>query len=387
MKDFFVCPCGPAAWDWRDMDAGGLAGSETCVIEISRRLARRGHDVTVLANVKPDTPDDGPVKWRSVQLFGNREIDVNEAGNWWLCRHPPLVDWFQTNHPGQRLILRCDDMHYGAMDAPNAFKVARQQKLDHIQFMSAPHRDAFKSVYPFLDLNKTSTIGCGIARDRIEKMSIPERDPYRIIWPNCPNRGLEHAIAILQEARKQEPRLELHIYYGFDGMDAAANGDPNHPDARKKALILSLDHTNVTFHGRVNKETLWDAYLRSNVWLYPSTFSEAGVVSAMEAQACGAFPICPPEWGLKEKVKNGILIEGAPANPAIQRRYVESLLKFVREDHSIHRTEMIDWALGEYDWEKVIDHHEAITGCLSPQWIWTHEFSESPETGRWVTAA
>lgn len=389
MKDWFVAPCGPARpWDHRSPDREGIAGSETCVIEISRRLAKRGHDVTVFANTPEDVTDDGPVRWRHVQEFIDDTSIRQQSGNWWICRYPPFIDAFPKEHDGQRLILRCDDLHYGPMGTEAALTPARHQKLDHILFMSPQQRDFWKLVgkhgttgfYPFLDLAKTSTIGCGIDSARIRAMPGVERDPYRLIWPSCPNRGLEHAITILQKARKVEPRLHLHVYYGWDGMDAAAGGDENHPDAKKKALILSLDQTNVTFHGRVNKETLWDAYMRSNAWVYPNSFAECGVVSAQEAQACGAIPITRPYMGLIEMVRNGVMIEGDPSHPAIQDRYVASILEVLRSEHrwQLTRPWMQHWALDRYDWERVIDHHEAITECDSPVLLTTTQ--SKPET-------
>ncbi len=378
MKDWFVCPCGPARpWDHRSPDNEGVAGSETCVIEISRRLAKRGHDVTVFANCPDDTPEDHGVKWRNYLEFAQNPAPRNEPGNWWLCRHPPLADAFAGNRDDQRLIFRADDLNYGPIGTPTSpYPPDRMRKFDHWLFMSPQQRDFWKRQdkygihgwYPDLDLAKTSTLGCGICSERIAAMPKVERDPYRLIWPNCANRGLEHAISILQQARKVEPRLTLHVYYGFEGMDAAAGGNPDHPDAKKKRLIMSMDHTNVVFHGRVNKETLWDAYLRSNIWLYPDSFPECGVVSAQEAQACGAIPVTRPYFGLIEMVKNGVLIEGDPEHPAIQKRYVDSILEIVNSPTwaDDFRPRMIDFALRHFDWERVIDHHEVITECASP---------------------
>jgi glycosyltransferase involved in cell wall biosynthesis len=404
MKFHFICPSGLEPWDWGRPE--GIAGSETCVIELSRRLARRGHDVRVYAPTFEDTTDDHEygVRWRHVTT----DIDTAEDGVWWLCRCPWVVDHFDpppapsvpqqggrgSPRNSQRVFLRCDDVHYRNAGAGDLTK-ERHDKLDHILLMSGPHRDLFRGFYPFLDDRKTSTLGCGIATDRIELLTVganhlaaqgsphpplrgtlPQngggniRDPYRLVWVSSPDRGLDTAIDIFYRALEKEPRLNLHVYYGWHGVDRAYP-DPNSEPQKLKRRIQAMDRGQITWHGRVGKAELWRGHLSSNIWLYPTWFPEAGVVSAQEAQALGAIPICPPTYGLAEKVKHGVWIAGNPADPVIRDRYVAAVLALVErwEVCESIRRDMMPWARREFDWERIVDHHENLAGCLTPQLV------------------
>ncbi len=374
----FVCPASLEPWDHSRPD--GIAGSETCVIELSRRLAARGHDVRVYAHTFEDTVDDpvSGVPWRNIRTTA---IELDEPGIWWLCRHPPLVDLFPADHPHQRIFLRCDDLHYGTSGPPNANALtpARAQKLDHVLLMSEAHREFFLQVYKFLPKEKTSTLGCGIAVDRMDQANevwyseggLPQRDPFRLVWVSSPDRGLDTMLDIFQRARLVEPRLWLHIYYGWNGCEHGSGGDPDHPLMKlKRRCTEELDQTHVYWRGRVGKEVLWRAHLSSNLWVYPTTFFECGVVSAQEAQALGTIPVCPPYGGLKSMVKNGVFIAGDPHDPVIRDRYVDTILRLVSSPGLCAniRTGMMPWARQTYDWERVVDHHEDLAGCLRP-WL------------------
>ncbi len=383
MKFHFLCPSGLEAWDHRTPDGPGIAGSETCMVEITRRLAMRGHDVVIYGMTFPDTPDDvvetpaGPnvVRWRNIES----KIDYEQDGVWWLCRCPAYIDLpgLRTNRGNRQFMLRCDDAHYERPGCPQQLTPERAERFDHILLMSNPQRDdVFFRVYPFLDPTKVSTLGCAIPTERIGTLraeivpdhgirGYPGRDPYQLIWPNSPDRGLEHAIPILQLARKKEPRLHLEVYYGWNGCISASNGDPNHKlIALMRRCTEELDLTNVQYHGRVNKDTLWRGFLGSNIWLYPCNFFECGVCSAMEAQACGAIPITRPWGGLGQMVQNGIFIEGEPSDPKVQREYADAILTVTSRPDWLEsfRDGMIERAMQEFTWDRVIDHHERLAG-------------------------
>lgn len=373
MNVVFILPQSGPLWDHRSPENEGIAGSETAVIEITQRLARRGHKVSVYANVPDDVCDDGPIHWGRFQDVLDGKIDISLPGAYWLCRSPALADWFPGNRPDQKLFLRCDDLHYGQIGTENSLTTARQKKLDHILLMSGPHRDFFKSVYPFLDLAKTSTLGCGINSERIASLPQVERDPFRLMWCSSPDRGLQHAISILHQLRAKDLRFTLHVYYGWNGVDAAIARDPNCHQAELKRTILGMDQTGITWHGRVPKAELLEGHQLASFLVYPCTFAEAGVVTVQEAQALGDIVICPPTFGLAEKVKNGVFIEGDPADPLIQSRYIDTVLWLAshREAANDLRDEARNYALDQFGYEQVVDHHEFLMGSSQPSMIKT----------------
>ena len=208
-----------------------------------------------------------------------------------------------------------------------------------------------------------------------------DRDPHRLIWSGCPTRGLDNCLAIFYEARKEIPDLNLHIYYGWQGTEFVAKGDASHPQLQLRQRLEAMDQTNVTWHGRVNKETLWTALLQSSFFMFPTSFFECGVVSAQEAQACGVIPITNPLGGLLTMVRNGVLIGGDPATEQVRRQYLDSLVWLCRHPNRCEemRATMVPWALDHFRWDRVIDHHERLSGCLAPFQISTGLGDEHPE--------
>jgi glycosyltransferase involved in cell wall biosynthesis len=234
--------------------------------------------------------------------------------------------------------------------------------------MSEPIKEYFPTVYPFVDRAKLYTRGCGIASDRIESLPWVPRIPFQLIWASSPDRGLDDTITVFRMAREQEPRLSLHIHYGWQGVEVAASKMPDSPLATLKERCFSGDQTNIIWHDRTSKTALLESYQRSGIWCYCSTAPETGCVTAQEAQALGCIPVFNPIWALKDKVRNGIAIVGEPSNPATLERYRDAILWLVKHPESADeiREQMIPTALQEFDWELSIDLHEQLVASVEP---------------------
>src|SRR5262249_14801801 len=120
----------------------------------------------------------------------------------------------------------------------------------------------------------------------------------------------------------------------------------------------------------------------SNIWLYPCTFFECGVATAMEAQVLGAIPITRPWGGLDQIVQSGRLIDGDPSRRDVQQRYVEAILEtaagvsnlwdveFANSPGTSCRFLMMMWARGEYNWNRIVDHHVSLADNPVPPAKW-----------------
>jgi glycosyltransferase involved in cell wall biosynthesis len=359
LKFHFLAPNSTERWDWRSPDWPGIGGSETAVTELSRRLGRRGHDVTVYCKTREDTTNDGPTKWRAID-----QCDPSAMGIWIVCRSPNAIDILEPNKY-RRIWHRCDDAHYGDPPYWMAMTQARAAKLDVIQCMSPHHRQYFVNRYKFLDPKKVHVFPGGIASDRIKehfRNGYPERDRNRLIWTSSPDRGIENCLAVFQRCREFVPELELHVYYGWDNIDQAIQRDPQHPLLKFKNRVMSFDQTNVFWEGRVSKQDLWTGIARSNLFTYISSFSETFAVNAAEAQALGAIPVCRPYWALRTTVQHGMFVHGDAEDPLVQAEYLAGILTLYRDTDLCEkiRDEMQGWAMDAFDWERVTDQHEAM---------------------------
>ena len=260
----YVCSFGAfEAWDWRNPDTQGIGGSETAAIELARRLAKRGHDVTSYAPVPPDCtddPNDGfPVKWRHWHELladpnGTKDIwdpairfNLTAPGHWIIFRQPSIGDSISKDPAirGQQTHdLVCEDVVYYNADKSCAFDEPRCAAFDRIWALCPTHAQYLAELADTIEApslrQKLCITSNGIETDRIrqafpiafEQSDRPQpvggwaekRNPMRLIWASSPDRGLEALLHIFGRAVEFEPALELHCFYGFDNWDKAIGG-------------------------------------------------------------------------------------------------------------------------------------------------------------------
>jgi glycosyltransferase involved in cell wall biosynthesis len=363
MPIFFYCPNSFEDWDWRSPENPGIGGSETAVVELSRRLARRGHDVKVYTTIPRATSPDGQDDWRGGVLWNDIREPVNtrQSGLWIVCRSPGSADLFQPRED-LRLWLQCQDTHYG--EAPNvgAITPLRAAKYERILALCPTHRKWLLGHYPFLDDRKVACSSNGISSDRIDALAPIERDPFRLIWTSSPDRGLEHTMNVFVRAREFEPRLNLHIFYGWDNLEKVFKRNPHHLGIKLRERLMAMDQTNIFWRGRMGQSQLWEEYQRASFWMYVTVFTETSCITCMEAQALGAIPITAPIWALGHNVRHGVLIKGNASDPLTQTRYVQTLLNLVSDPERCERLrgEMMPWARERFSWERVVDDYERM---------------------------
>ena len=99
MKLHFLAPQSAVPWDWRDPPGG----SETAVCQLSRRLAKRRHDIDVYCDVPSDCRNEEvnysipgvlslfPMyktnRWRPLS-----QVDYADPGIWYIHRHPESIE-------------------------------------------------------------------------------------------------------------------------------------------------------------------------------------------------------------------------------------------------------------------------------------------------------
>jgi hypothetical protein len=116
----------------------------------------------------------------------------------------------------------------------------------------------------------------------------------------------------------------------------------------------------VTWLGRIPQRQLWQEIATSNMWCYPTNFTETSCINCMEAQALGAIPIFHPLWALRTNVAHGALVEGDAERPDARARYISAILRLVGDIGLCGqiRRRMQPWALEQFDWEHVVDQYE-----------------------------
>ncbi len=345
-------------WDYRSPENPGIGGSETAVVELSRRLAIRGHAVNVYAPIQDDCPrmDQGGARWFPVE-----EADFSQRGFWPIFRSPWVLDDFPLDHPYQKLWLVCQDVGY-MPDQPTGLTHERATKLDLLMALCNEHGSFLHKHWPECN-GRFALSSNGIKTDKIIELAATsqiERDPFKVIYTSSPDRGLLTLLEIIKRAREFEPRLTLAACYGWDNMEKLQT--VKNARLRKECDTL-MDELGFKYLGRLGQTDLWRQYLSAGIWCYPTHFTETSCICCMEAQALGAIPITNPLWALVDNVRHGTFIQGDPQkDPFVRARYVGELIDLARnhEKQEKIRPGMMQYARERFDWERVVDQYEAF---------------------------
>lgn len=300
----FFCPGGAKEpWDATSFESG-IGGSETMVIELAKRFAKKGWTAEVYGNPKEENlykTLDGVI-YRPYQAFNphlKRDILV-------FWRTPCYVD---IGVKARKIFV---DMHDVA--APQDFTDLRMKRIAGVFWKSKFHRGTAKACPE----EKCIYTRNGIDHERFKETVV--RNPRKIIWTSSADRGLQGALAGWELIQREFPDAEFHVFYGFTDMyrEVAALKEYEHMgdfgcdrhmlDYMEETLSL-MEILKVHFHGRVGRKELTRHLLESNVWLYPTRFPEISCISAMEAQAAGAFPVCSNYAALAETVTWGTMVK------------------------------------------------------------------------------
>lgn len=355
MNFTFHAPVHFEDWDFRSPDDPGIGGSETAVVELARRLALRGHSVTVHAPLRPGCPpqDPGGARWLPLEA-----VDFSSPGVWALSRCPSALDHFPESHPSQQTWLVCQDVWYPPK-LSDGLTQERSAKLDRCLPLCLSQAKWMLEKSPEL-AGKMFTSSNGIKTDLIGSLDPPPRDPLRLLYTSSPDRGLVPLLKIFKRAREFEPGLTLRAAYGWDNILKCKG--KHWVNVRKECESL-MKQPGVTWLGRLGQEALYREFLAAGLWVYPTNFTETSCISCMEAQALGAVPITNPLWALSDNVRHGTFLLGDPAGePLVRAQYVGEILRLARDQELQEkiRKGMMPWARDRFDWERVVDQYEAM---------------------------
>jgi len=246
-------------WTPDNMDAGGIGGSETAIIEITRRLAKKGWDITVfsMCDAPPEGLEFDGVKYKNYWQFNWQD----EFDTLWVWRLPELFD---LKIKARYALL---DLH-DVMN-PLDFTEERLSRIDKIFVKTKYHR----SLLPDISDDKFVIIGNGIDMGRFEGKT--EKDPYRFIYSSTPNRGLDILLGgIWQKIKAKFPKATLHLYYGWNTFYKLEKNNPERMAWMKKMQKLVEETDGVVDHGRVGQKELAKDQKKTSFWLYPTYFPE-----------------------------------------------------------------------------------------------------------------
>lgn len=318
--------------DWGpDSLATGTGGSEEAVIHLSRRLVKMGWDVTVFNNCPEEKDVDG-VKWRRYESFNPRDAFGIVIG--WRS------NIFMDSVVADKKFIDLHDVPYGDSFPPDS--VADVKLL--------VKSDYHRSLFTHLEDDNFTIIPNGVDSEQFANK--PDKVKNNLVWTSSYDRGLEYLLDMWADIKKEVPDASLDVYYGFNLIDGSPHMQPKEYRAWRDKMTTLLEQDGITHHGRVGTDEIAQAYLKADIWAYPTAFAEISCITAMKAQIAGAIPVSTDYAALKETIKEGVVIEGSAIDEDVRQKFKEELISLMKDDK---RKEAIRSKLGQHDfsWDSV----------------------------------
>lgn len=338
---------GSAYEDWGEhsIQMGGIGGSETAAIHMSRQMAALGHEVVMFGT---HTGFEGLTS--SGVLYTHYEKAMADPS---LLTCDVLISSRDKRilrlEPKTRFtVLWVHDIHVGD-DWENEVP-----RFDLIFCLSQWAKKTFRGYYPLVPDEKVFVTRNGIDdslfSERYLRHSARSFCP-RFTYSSSPDRGLDVLISMWPDIQKMsEYKSELHVYYGFDNWEKMAKSGPGKAKVEyMKSLVMSQEHNGIFYHGRQPQHVVASSHRRSQIWFYPTDFKETYCITALEAQAAGCYVITSDLAALSETVKFGHKIRPHNTDPEYLKTALESIA-WASDQKNLQEVENIalrgrEWAL------------------------------------------
>lgn len=181
------------------------------------------------------------------------------------------------------------------------------------------------------------------------------RDTKTIVYGSSYDRGLEHLLKMWPDVLKEVPDAKLRIFYGWDLFDMGYKDNPERM-AWKEKMNKLMEQEGITHLGRISHEAVKVEFENAGIWAYPCHFGEISCITAMKAQAYGAWPVVVNYAALKETVQYGEKIDGDIYEPEVRDAFKTALCSvLLRTNLEEKRLEMQKWAKDTFAWSKVAE--------------------------------
>jgi glycosyltransferase involved in cell wall biosynthesis len=304
-------------WDFKNVDEGGIGGSETWAVMLARELNNLGYRVTVFADCEGDRLNDGEIEYLNYNLYPK-----------FVEQH--WVDYFISSRTTDTfdLPIRAGKKFVQIHDV---FLLSDRNKIyldcvDKFAVLSKWHWDFVKK-YHNIPEDKLIMMSNGLDFSRYENKNV-ERRPHRLFWSSSLDRGIDTLFYLFDFIKKEISDLELHVFYGTMNWELSAKQRGNNEELQKiEEIKRGLNKKGVFYHGRVGQKELAIEQMKSSLWVYPTEFEETFSITSIEAQLAGCPVIASNYAGLQTTVgDSGILIGNGVKGQTYQKEYREEFV-------------------------------------------------------------
>jgi tetratricopeptide (TPR) repeat protein len=311
----------------------GIGGSEEAVVRVSRQLVKQGWDVTIYGSPGMHADTYEGVVWKN-----HWEINWKDEFDVFVAWRSPWT--FDTDIKARKKYLWLHDV----MEEGD-FTKDRTDKMDKIMVLSKYHRTCFPKV------PDDKFFFTGNAIDPEDFDATPKRIPGKIVYTSSHVRGLKNLYEIWGDVKKAVPHATLDVFYGWHSYDKINQNNPERLQWKTDMVELANSLDGVTDHGKVAQSRIATEMLTSDVWAYPTLFPEIYCITAVKAQAAGAYPVVSKTAALAEMVQFGDTMDIKEWNKKEKEEYTKLLIDALKNENK-DRTPMQEWAK-QISWEKL----------------------------------
>ena len=337
----FLADGGFDYWTGRDILTKGVGGSETYIIEMARYIQQHGFfNVVVFCKCKTTDLFEGVVYYSLNKYFSFISENVI---------HTCIISRFSEYLPVS-LDSRIENIHMVIHDlTPSGVVIPIHPKLKKVFCLTEWHVEHMSLVFPQLK-DRLVPFYYGIDFDKFGSVNNYSeiKIPYKFIYSSFPNRGLLQLLQMWPKIINIQPLACLHIYSDVDGK--WVNSVEGEQMKLIRGLLNNYKNLNIHNHGWVGKKELADAWLTSDIWLYPCTFKETFCLTALEAAITKTFVVCPNLAALNNTVGNrGVIVDGDATTETWQNLTIDLLFNYLNNVNT--KMELIN---KNYEWAKTL---------------------------------
>ncbi len=271
-------------WDPEDKTLGG---SEQAVVHLSENWVKLGKSVVVYGLFKEDKIVNG------VEYKQSKSFPINKKCKVLILWRALAIAVFLDLEPlADKIILDLhDNFSYTLAHFDRTKLLKLLEKVTKANFKSDYHKNCFEEfIQGKLEASDYNIIPNGIRVEEFKNIKCLNNDndiirnPYRFCYCSSYDRGLEHILTnVWPHIYQQEPRAELHVYYGMDYI---------YDKDYKNYIKLLLAQPGVMDHGRQPMDMIIREKYLSTFHLYLSTSNaEIDCISIKESLITGCIPI------------------------------------------------------------------------------------------------
>jgi glycosyltransferase involved in cell wall biosynthesis len=329
-------------WDGHSDRKQGIGGSEGMTIQLMREIAKLGNKVTIYGNPEEEGMFDG------VEYLNWQKWDAGIKCDIFICLRQPAL-FKERIIKAKKQYSWVHDTGYGDI-AADVFYIPNK-----VTALSESHKEVLMKEHGIKDESIFwMTRNALNARSlKYAKKNAGERNKFQMIYASSYDRGLINALNMWPKIKEAVPEATLKIFYGWNTYDAMMNmrlqqGDPygQHMHQLKQEIMEKITLLDGVYeYGRVSQDELYKEFAESDVWFYPTEFYEISCITAMQAQALGAVPVCTPVAALRETVNEEY---GFKMN---LDKIADGLIYLLQNHNELEgrREPMMKWATKAYD--------------------------------------